>query len=401
MITIRNLTKKYGNIYAIRDLTFDVKKGEIIGFLGPNGAGKSTTMNILTGYIPSTSGDVEIGGYNIMDDPMEVKKRIGYLPEIPPLYLDMRVIEYLNFVADLKKVKKKERKEQLGSIMEKLKIEDVKNRKIQNLSKGYKQRVGLAQALIGNPEVLILDEPTVGLDPKQIIEIREFIKNLGNEHTVILSSHILSEVSAICSRVIIINKGEILAVDTPSNLANRLCDKKKLEIKVEASDDKSNSIIKNTEGIKNVEVLEEGDGYTTYKLECEPDVDVEKNLFFNLADEKIPIKEIKNLGNSLEEIFLEIVESNKKLVQENQDETEAIDDQAIEEDSIEEDSIEDKQSDEQIDTKSESEENIEDEKKEVAQESDVEENADQENEELENVIQDEKVDNEEKEDNDA
>ena len=235
MIKIKNLTKKYGSIYAVRDLTFEVNKGEIIGFLGPNGAGKSTTMNILTGYIPSTSGEVTVGGYNIMDDPMEVKKRVGYLPEIPPLYLEMRVIEYLNFVADLKRVKKKDRKDQINSIMQRLKIDDVKNRKIQNLSKGYKQRVGLAQALIGNPEVLILDEPTVGLDPRQIIEIRELIKSLGDDHTIILSSHILSEVSAVCSRVIIINKGEILAVDTPSNLANRLDNKKRLQVKVESA----------------------------------------------------------------------------------------------------------------------------------------------------------------------
>ncbi len=316
MITIKNLTKRYGSIYAIRDLTFDVQKGEIIGFLGPNGAGKSTTMNILTGYMPSTSGDVEIDGYNIMENPMEVKKRIGYLPEIPPLYLDMRVMEYLNFVADLKKVKKKDRKNQLESIIEKLKIEEVRNRKIQNLSKGYKQRVGLAQALIGNPEVLILDEPTVGLDPKQIIEIRELIKNLGKDHTVILSSHILSEVSAICSRVIIINKGEILAVDTPDNLANRLDSKKRLQIKIEATQKASMDIIKGTQGVYKTEVLEENDGCTTYKLECAPDVDVEKNLFFKLADEKIPIKEIKNLSNSLEEIFLEIIDTNKKLVEE-------------------------------------------------------------------------------------
>ena len=222
MIKIKNLTKKYGNVYAIKDISFEVKKGEIIGFLGPNGAGKSTTMNIITGYIPATSGEAWIAGYNIMDEPLEVKKRIGYLPEIPPLYLDMRVIEYLKFVAELKNVPRKEVESRIKYVMDKLQISDVKGRKICNLSKGYKQRVGFAQALLGNPDVLILDEPTVGLDPQQIIEIRELIKQLGEEHTVILSSHILSEISAVCNRVIIINRGEIVAVDTPENLSKEI-----------------------------------------------------------------------------------------------------------------------------------------------------------------------------------
>jgi len=329
MIKIKNLTKKYGSIYAIKDLTFEVKKGEIIGFLGPNGAGKSTTMNIITGCIPATSGEADIAGYSIMDDPMEVKKRIGYLPEMPPLYLDMRVIEYLKLVAELKRVPKKERKQQIEDVMDKLKIADVQTRKIKNLSKGYKQRVGFAQALLGHPDVLILDEPTVGLDPQQIMDIRELIKNLAGEHTVILSSHILSEVSAVCSKVIIINKGEIVAVDTPENLQTMLDDKKKLNVVVEATRQKSINIINGIEGVENIEVVEEAENTTTYIIECMPEVDVEKNIFFALANEGIPIKEIKNIETSLEDVFLEIINSDRKFKVTVDDEEEIQEDSEI------------------------------------------------------------------------
>lgn len=219
MIEIQNLTKSYGQIKAVDDISFTVEKGEVLGFLGPNGAGKSTTMNIITGFIPSTEGTVKVNGFDIMESPAEVKRRIGYLPELPPLYMDMTVSEYLNFAADLKNVSKRQKKSQMTDIMDLVKLTDVRGRLIKNLSKGYKQRVGLAQALMGNPEVLILDEPTVGLDPKQIIEIRKLIKALGKQHTIILSSHILPEVSAVCERVVIINKGKIAAVDTPENLS--------------------------------------------------------------------------------------------------------------------------------------------------------------------------------------
>ena len=218
MIEIKNLCKRYGSNWAIKDLNFSVHRGEILGFLGPNGAGKSTTMNVITGYISSTSGSAKIDGHDIMDEPLQVKKLIGYLPENPPLYLDMTVIEYLDFASDLKLVNKTIKKQQIESVLELVKISDVRNRLINNLSKGYKQRVGLAQALIGNPLVLILDEPTAGLDPKQIIEMRNLIKSLGGERTIILSSHILPEVSAICDRIVIINKGQIAAIDTPENL---------------------------------------------------------------------------------------------------------------------------------------------------------------------------------------
>ena len=222
MIEIQNLTKKFGQITAVDDLNFTVNKGEILGFLGPNGAGKSTTMNIITGYLPSTEGTVKVDGFDIMESPTEVKKRIGYLPEHPPIYMDMTVKEYLDFVSDLKLVERRQKKAQMNNVMELVNITDVRDRLIKNLSKGYKQRVGLAQALIGSPDVLVLDEPTAGLDPKQIIEVRKLIKTLGKKHTIILSSHILPEVSAVCERVVIINKGKIVAVDTPDNLSKGL-----------------------------------------------------------------------------------------------------------------------------------------------------------------------------------
>src|SRR5690606_21090873 len=213
LIQVENLTKKYGDHLAVDNISFAVEKGEILGFLGPNGAGKSTVMNIITGYISATDGTVKVDGYDILEEPEKVKSRIGYLPELPPLYGDMTVIEYLNFVSDIKGVGKEERQEDIKQVMDLVGIDNVKGRLINNLSKGYRQRVGLAQAILGNPEVLILDEPTVGLDPKQIIEIRNLIKDLGKEHTVILSSHILPEVSAVCDRVIIIDKGKIVASD--------------------------------------------------------------------------------------------------------------------------------------------------------------------------------------------
>ncbi|HEX7713924.1 MAG TPA: ABC transporter ATP-binding protein, partial [Bacillota bacterium] len=222
MIQVENVTKRYGQHVAVEQLNFTVNRGEILGFLGPNGAGKSTTMNIITGYISATEGTVKVDGRDILEDPQAVKEKIGYLPEFPPLYPEMTVQEYLDFVCEIKKVPETDRQENLERIVETVKIGEVKNRLIKNLSKGYKQRIGLAQALVGNPEVLILDEPTVGLDPKQIIEIRNLIKELGKEHTIILSSHILPEVSAVCERVIIINKGKIVASDTPANLAKSL-----------------------------------------------------------------------------------------------------------------------------------------------------------------------------------
>jgi len=314
MIEIQNLTKRYGQITAVNNLNFTVEKGEILGFLGPNGAGKSTTMKIITGYISSTEGSVKVGGYDIMENPREVKKRIGYLPEQPPLYVDMTVYEYLDFVSDLKGVDKRKKAGQIKDIMELVKIGDHRGRLIKNLSKGYKQRVGLAQALIGNPEVLILDEPTVGLDPKQIIEIRKLIKALGNEHTIILSSHILPEVSAVCERVVIINKGEIAAVDTPENLSKGLGNASKFSITIAGPKSSVISYIKEIYGVKYVEAgaEKEKDAFS-YIVEADKDVDVRRPIFYAMAKAGYPIIELKSLSMSLEDIFLQLTTEEKEV----------------------------------------------------------------------------------------
>lgn len=313
MIEIQGLTKRYGKIIAVNNLSFTVNKGEILGFLGPNGAGKSTTMNILTGFIPATEGVIKVCGYDLMENPIEVKKRIGYLPEIPPLYLDSTVIEYLEFVSELKLVNKKERKQQIADIMEIVKITDVKNRLIKNLSKGYKQRVGLAQALIGKPDVIILDEPTVGLDPKQITEIRKVIKDLSREHTVVLSSHILPEVSAVCDRVVIINKGEIVAEDTPGNLSKIFEKESKLVVKIEGSKEMTLEALKSIEGVIRVEVIDEDDkSLTTYVVESDKEVDLRRQIYFTMASIGHSILEMKTQGLTLEDIFLQLTTEEKE-----------------------------------------------------------------------------------------
>jgi len=314
MIEIKNLTKRYGQITAVNNLNFTVEKGEILGFLGPNGAGKSTTMKIITGYISSTEGSVKVNGYDIMENPREVKRSIGFLPEQPPLYVDMTVYDYLDFVSDLKSVDKRKKAGQIRDIMELVKIGDHKGRLIKNLSKGYKQRVGLAQALIGNPEVLILDEPTVGLDPKQIIEIRKLIKALGKEHTIILSSHILPEVSAVCERVVIINKGEIAAVDTPENLSKGLGDSSRLSITIAGPKSSIISYIKEIYGVKYVEAgaEREKDAFT-YIVESDKNVDVRRPIFYAMAKAGYPIIELKSLSMSLEDIFLQLTTEEKEV----------------------------------------------------------------------------------------
>ena len=307
MIEINNLTKRYGNNIGVDNISFSVNKGEILGFLGPNGAGKSTTMNILTGYISSNEGNVKIGGYDILENPIEAKKKIGYLPEQPPLYTDMTVKEYLNFVFEMKKIKEN-KKEHINSIMEMVKIEDVQGRLIKNLSKGYKQRVGLAQALLGNPEVLILDEPTIGLDPKQIIEIRNLIKELGKDHTIILSSHILPEVSAICERVIIINKGKIVAVDTPEALSKALTGESRLVARISGDREEVLECIKGVEGIKFIDTQGQKEPNSfDYIIETEPGVDVRETLFYTLSARQFPMLMLKSLDLSLEEIFLQLI----------------------------------------------------------------------------------------------
>ena len=306
MIEVSHLTKRYGDKYAVNDISFTVNDGEILGFLGPNGAGKSTTMNMLTGYLSSNEGSIKIAGIDILDDPKTAKKHIGYLPELPPLYMDMTVKEYLNFIYDLKGCKLK-REAHIAEICDLIKITNVYGRMIKNLSKGYKQRVGLAQALIGNPDVLILDEPTVGLDPKQIIEIRSLIKNLGKKHTVILSSHILPEVQSVCERVIIINHGRIVANDTEFNLSNRLEKNHRVIVRVGGPEEPVLRALSGLTGVKNIVKLgsRETDSFD-FQIETEADKDIRRGRFTVLSDRKWPILSLDSGEMDLEDIFLQV-----------------------------------------------------------------------------------------------
>lgn len=313
VIEVNNLVKRYGDHTAVDHLSFKIEKGKIYGFLGPNGAGKSTTMNMITGYIASTEGTVTIDGHDILDEPEQAKKCIGYLPEMPPLYFDMTVLEYMNFVADLKKIPKDKKKSMVAEVMEMVKITDMKNRLIKNLSKGYRQRVGLAQAILGYPEVIILDEPTVGLDPKQIIEIRDLIKSLKEKHTVILSSHILSEVSAVCDYVLIISHGKLVASDTPENLGKLAEGSNTLNLIVKGEKDKIRTALGQIEGVKNVTVADAKEEHAwNVTVSTNEDSDVREEVFFKMADAKCPILEMQSKKVSLEEIFLELTEDDKK-----------------------------------------------------------------------------------------
>jgi len=308
MIEVKNLTKNYGNKKAVDNVSFTVNKGEILGFLGPNGAGKSTTMNIMTGYLSSSEGTVTVDGKEILDNPIAVKSKIGYLPEQPPLYLDMTVKDYLNFIYDLKKVKLP-RKKHIAGICETVKISHVYNRVIKNLSKGYRQRVGIAQALIGNPELLILDEPTIGLDPKQIIEVRDLIKSLGKKHTVILSSHILPEVQAVCERVIVIDKGKLVADDTPDNLSHALSSDHRLTIRVEGPSDAVLKVLEKIPGMEKVVLLgarEDGNAFD-YSIETKANVDLRREISRRVAERQWPILSFKSSEMTLEDIFLTLV----------------------------------------------------------------------------------------------
>ena len=313
MIEVNNLVKRYGDHTAVDHLSFKIEKGKIYGFLGPNGAGKSTTMNMITGYIASTEGTVTIDGHDILEEPEQAKKCIGYLPEIPPLYFDMTVLEYMNFAADLKKIPKNEKKSMVEEVMEMVKISDMRNRLIKNLSKGYRQRVGLAQAILGYPEVIILDEPTVGLDPKQIIEIRDLIKNLKKKHTVILSSHILSEVSAVCDYVLIISHGKLVASDTPDNLGKLAQGSNNLSLLVKGDRDKIRIFLGEIEGVKEIEInaARDQEGWEV-KLSTEENTDIREEVFFKMAEHHYPILEMQSKKVSLEEIFLELTEDDKK-----------------------------------------------------------------------------------------
>ncbi len=310
MIEVKNLTKNYGSKRAVDNISFTVNDGEILGFLGPNGAGKSTTMNILTGYLSSTEGEVKIDGIDILEDPMNAKKKIGYLPEQPPLYLDMTVMGYLNFMYDLKRCKIP-RKSHLKEICGLVKITEISGRLIRNLSKGYRQRVGLAQAMIGNPDVLILDEPTVGLDPKQIIEIRNLIKKLGKRHTVILSSHILPEVQATCDRVIVINKGVLVADDTTDSLSHKMSSDHRYTLRVDGPEKEVLKVISSIPGMARVDSLGEKEaGTCDFLFEMDEDADVRRELFARLADRNWPILGLRSSELSLEEIFLKLTKDD-------------------------------------------------------------------------------------------
>lgn len=307
MIEVNNLVKRYGNHLAVDHLSFQVEPGKIYGFLGPNGAGKSTTMNIMTGYIAPTEGTVTINGYDIVKDPEEAKKCIGYLPEIPPLYQEMTVKEYLKFVAELKKIKGEKKEAQIQEVMDMTMITDMAERLIRNLSKGYKQRVGLAQAILGYPEVIILDEPTVGLDPKQIIEIRELIKKLSEKHTIILSSHILSEVQAVCDEIMIISKGKLVACDTPEGLTSLMNGSATLEVHILGELVKAERVIKTIPGVMHYTMCESHEkGCVKAVIETDAKEDIRVELFYALANEKMPILSMNRLERSLEDIFLEL-----------------------------------------------------------------------------------------------
>lgn len=312
MIEIKNLTKFYGNNAAVKNISFTVKDHEILGFLGPNGAGKSTTMNIITGYLPSSGGKVLIGGTDIAENPSEAKRKIGYLPEIPPVYPDMKVKEYLKFAAGIKGIKGAEKKAQVEDAMEKLKIKDMENRLIRNLSKGYKQRVGFAQALLGNPEYLILDEPTVGLDPSQVVEVRNLIMSLKKDHTIILSSHILQEIQAVCERVVIISHGEIRAMDTIKHLEDSMGTSVVINIKAEGDREKISACISSVAGIGSVtEIIPEGGNVNTYKISAEND-DVRKDILSALVKNDISVSEVSSERPSLEEVFVQLTASAPK-----------------------------------------------------------------------------------------
>ena len=313
MIEVKNITKKYGNFTAVDNINFKIEEGEIIGLLGPNGAGKSTTMNMITGYIEPTEGEIIVNGYDISKKPKKAKTQIGYMPEGVPLYSDLTVKEFVTYMAELKKVDRKTRKEKVEKIIKQTGLKDVEKKLTRNLSRGYKQRVSMAGALVGEPKILILDEPTVGLDPKQITEIRALIKELGKTHTVILSSHILSEVSQICNKVIIINKGKIVAIDTPENLEKKVESNNTTYVTVEDTENKMETIKEKIPEIKDIKLIKENeDGTKQYVLESEKDVDLRKIVFNEFAKENITIFEMKKADTTLEDAFMKLIEGGEK-----------------------------------------------------------------------------------------
>lgn len=310
MIEVKNLVKKYGDHTAVDHLSFTVEKGQIYGFLGPNGAGKSTTMNIMTGYLGATDGEVLINGHDILKEPEAAKKSIGYLPELPPLYMDMTVMEYLKFSAELKKIKKEDREAEIEKALKLVKLADVQDRLIKNLSKGYKQRVGLAQAILGFPEIIILDEPTVGLDPKQIIEIRELIRKLAKEHTVILSSHILAEIREVCDYIMIISKGKLVASDTPEHLEELMNGSDTIHIETRAEEETVREILSGLEDIEDVTYTQENE-ILKAEVKTKERKDIREAIFSAFAESQCPLLTLQKTTVSLEEVFLELTGGQK------------------------------------------------------------------------------------------
>jgi ABC-2 type transport system ATP-binding protein len=307
LIEVQDLTKSFGDKTAVDHVSFKVNKGEILGFLGPNGAGKTTTMRILTGFMPATSGTALIGGYDVREDSLEVRRRIGYLPENPPLYTDMSVYAYLDFVARIKNVAAEKRESRIQDAIKKTSLEDKRDELIKRLSRGYKQRVGIAQALVHDPDVIILDEPTVGLDPKQIIEVRHLIKSLAGNHTIILSTHILPEVSMTCDRVVIINKGKVAAVDTPANLTSQLKGGQRVRVEVQADEKAARAALQEIPGIRNVTAESAGaSGRIALSVESPEGQDVRSQIAAKLVGKGFPLFELRGVNLSLEEIFLEL-----------------------------------------------------------------------------------------------
>lgn len=308
MIEVKNVTKKYGKFVAVDGISFEIKEGEIVGLLGPNGAGKSTTMNMLTGFIEQTEGEIIIDGYDMLKKPKKAKKEIGYMPEGVPLYADLTVKEFVKYMAEIKGIDKKVRKEKVEKIIEETGLKEVENKLTRNLSRGYKQRVSMAGALVGEPKILILDEPTVGLDPKQITEIRKLIKKLGETHTVILSSHILSEVSQICNKVIIINKGKIVAIDTPENLERKVSSNNSIYVTVEDTENKMEQVKDKISEIQDIKLIKNNeDGTKQYEITAKGEEDLRKVLFSELAKENITIFEMKKVDSSLEDAFMKLI----------------------------------------------------------------------------------------------
>ena len=308
MIEVKNVTKKYGSFVAVDDISFTINDGEVVGFLGPNGAGKSTTMNMITGYIEQTEGNIIVDGFDTLKKSKKAKKEIGYMPEGVPLYTDLTVKEFVTYMAELRKVDRKTKKENVQKVLKETGLDQMQNKLIKNLSRGQKQRVSLAGTLVADPKILILDEPTVGLDPKQITEIRSLIKNLGKKHTVILSSHILSEVSQICDRVIIINKGKIVAIDTPENLEKKVSDNNIVYVTVEDKENKIDEIKEKITGIKEIKLIKENQDKTKqYEITGESDVNLNKTIFNEFAKENITIVEMKKAEATLEDAFMKII----------------------------------------------------------------------------------------------